>query len=334
MQDFNKSLAVIGAGSYGTALAISVASKNIDVCLYSHNEKKATQMQEERENSFYLPKIKFPKSLNVVSDLKATVLFSHTILIVVPSHAFKDILIKISPFLSTNHRIIWATKGLDNTSGKLLSSLVKEIIPFEIKFAAISGPTFAKELALGMPTAIAVAGNNSDFCKEVCELFHSHTFRLYESNDLIALQIGGAVKNVIAIAAGMSDGLGFGANARTALITRGLAEIVRLGIAMGATETGFMGLSGFGDLVLTCTDNQSRNRRFGNLLGKNTSVDDALKIIGQVVEGYLMVPVVHKLAKKFNVDMPICTELYEVIFNGKSGKEAAKSLLGRAQTKE
>lgn len=331
-----QSLAVIGAGSYGTALAIAVASKGLSVCLYDHNPQHAKFMEQERQNHKYLPDIRFPDSLHVVGDLKTAVLSSPYILIVVPSSAFCEILREIKGYLTPKHRLAWATKGLESASGMLLSQVIeqefKDLCPPPI--AALSGPTFAKELACGLPTAIACAGNNDEWVSLLCQIMHTPTFRVYKSHDIIALQLGGAIKNVIAIGAGMSDGLGFGANARTALISRGLVEMIRLGASLGASEHGFMGLSGLGDLMLTCTDNQSRNRRFGFMLGQGKTVEEALAAINQVVEGYHMVKVIKALADKQQVAMPICQEIYEVIVNGKSCKAAAQALLARALTTE
>ena len=251
-----------------------------------------------------------------------------------PSHTFADVLVSIKPYLTPEHRLAWATKGLDKDSGRLLSDIASQILSDKIPMAALSGPTFAMELAKGLPTAIAVAGTNSDFIKEFCELMHTKTFRIYESDDLVGLQLGGGIKNVIAIGAGLSDGLGYGANARTALITRGLAEMTRFGEALGSSQKAFMGLSGLGDLILTCTDNQSRNRRFGYYLGQGMSVEKALEKIEQVVEGYTMSKVVVDLCVKFNVQMPICQEVYKVIYEGKNGQAAAMSLLGRSLKSE
>jgi glycerol-3-phosphate dehydrogenase (NAD(P)+) len=334
MADCKSALSVIGAGSYGTSLAVSVASKGLQVTLWDRKSERVLQMQKERENRFYLPEIKFPESLKLTSSLKTALEDATTILLVVPSHTFKGILEQIVPYLTPKHRLAWATKGLDKDSGDFLSNTAKAVLPFPVPMAALSGPTFARELALGMPTAIAVAGDDQNFISDLCNLMHTPTFRVYECADFIGLQLGGAIKNVIAIAAGLSDGLGYGANARTALVTRGLAEMIRLGVALGATERGFMGLSGLGDLILTCTDNQSRNRRFGVMLGQGLPAHEALEKIGQVVEGYTMTATVHKLISHMDLQMPICTELYEVLYNGKSGPQAARDLLSRSLKSE
>lgn len=334
MAEYIYDLTVIGAGSYGTSLAISTASKGLKVMLWARREETAKIMQQDRVNQKYLPSIAFPETLNVSSDLKQCIEMSKTILVVVPSHTFAQILSSIKPYLTAEHRLAWATKGLDKDSGRLLSDIACQILSDRIPMAALSGPTFAMELAKGLPTAIAVAGTDSVFIKEFCELMHTKTFRIYESDDLVGLQLGGGIKNVIAIGAGLSDGLGYGANARTALITRGLAEMTRLGEALGSSQKAFMGLSGLGDLILTCTDNQSRNRRFGYYLGQGMSVESALEKIEQVVEGYTMSKVVVDLCNKYNVQMPICQEVYKVIYEGKNGQAAAMSLLGRSLKSE
>ncbi len=327
-------LTVLGAGSYGTALAMAASSKGEKVLLWARNPEKAARMCAERENSQYLAGLKFPPELKVSSDLKECVSRADTVLVVVPSHSFADMMRELKPLIRPGQGVAWATKGLERGTGELLSVVAQRELGRAVPLAALSGPTFARELAGGLPTAISIAGTEPDFIRHMCDLMHTPSFRVYECHDLIALQLGGAVKNVIAIGCGMSDGLGYGANARTALISRGLAEMERLGLAMGATDHGFMGLSGLGDLVLTCTDNQSRNRRFGFMLGRGISAQQALKEIGQVVEGYLMTEEIVNLASRLNVSMPICTEIFAVLYQGKSGREAAKSLLGRGQTAE
>ncbi len=321
-------LSVIGAGSYGTSLAIVAASKGLRVMLWDRKQQRAQAMQRNRVNSQYLDGITFPDSLTVTSSLEEAVSSSLRLLVVVPSVTFKDVITDIAEYITKQHILAWATKGL-SLDGRFLSDVAREILPFKIPLAILSGPTFARELAKGLPTAISVASDPPDVASKICAFMHTDTFRLYESTDMIGLQVGGAVKNVIAIAAGMSDGLGYGANARTAVITRGLAEMVRFGVACGARERSFMGLSGFGDLILTCTDDQSRNRRFGVLTGRGMPVNNALKEIGQVVEGYSMISVVKDLAFRMHLEMPICSELYEVLYCGKNCGDAARALLTR-----
>ncbi len=327
-------LSVLGAGSYGTALAMAVASKGLRVVLWGRSPGSVLKMQQERENQRYLPGIKFPETLSLTSGLEEAVTASEVLLLVVPSHTFSAVLKEIDPFLNDSHRLFWATKGIDPESGELLGDVAARTLTRSLPLAAISGPTFARELALGLPTAISAAGTSPEFTREICALMHTPTFRIYESHDFKALQLGGTVKNVIAIGCGLSDGLGYGANARTALISRGLVEMIRFGVAFGTSEHSFQGLSGLGDLILTCTDDQSRNRRFGYMLGQGLSVAEALAKIGQVVEGYTMTAVMERLRKQYDVQMPICEQLYQVIYNGKSGREASRDLMAREQKAE
>ena len=254
---------------------------------------------------------------------------------VVPSHVFGQVLRQIKPLMRSDARLVWATKGLEAETGRLLQDVAREALGDDIPLAVISGPTFAKELAAGLPTAISLAATDPQFAEDLQRLLHcGKSFRVYINPDFIGVQLGGAVKNVIAIGAGMSDGIGFGANARTALITRGLVEMSRLGAALGADPETFMGMAGLGDLVLTCTDNQSRNRRFGMMLGQGMDVQSAQDKIGQVVEGYRNTKEVRVLAQRLGVEMPITEEIYQVLYCGKIAREAALTLLGRARKDE
>ena len=269
-------ICVLGAGSYGTALAICLARNGHKTLLWGRGDDHIKQMKQSLSNEKYLPGIQFPPTLEVESDLAIAVKSSRNILVVVPSHAFGDMLTQIKPWLKKDARIAWATKGLDHKTGRLLQDVARDILGDTIPLAVLSGPTFAKEMAAGLPTAISLSSTDVDFTTELSDLLHcGKSFRVYPNNDFIGVQLGGAVKNVIAIGAGMADGIGFGANARTALITRGLAEMTRLGAAMKAEPSTFMGMAGLGDLVLTCTDNQSRNRRFGLALGQGVDVERA-----------------------------------------------------------
>ncbi|EJF83241.1 glycerol-3-phosphate dehydrogenase [NAD(P)+] [Bartonella elizabethae Re6043vi] len=323
-------MTVIGAGSFGTALAIALARNGHNVLLWGYNSQHIKKLQEQRCNQVYLPDIRFPENLFLEASLETAITASDNILIAVPSHVFHQVLYNIQPYLDQYSRVIWATKGLERGTGRLLQDVAREILGEKIPLAVFSGPTFAKELAIGWPTAMTIAASNVEFCKELQQLFHcDKSFRVYKSSDMIGVQLGGAVKNVIAIGAGISDGMGFGANARIALITRGLAEISRLGGAMGAELSTFMGMTGLGDLVLTCTDNQSRNRRFGLLLGKGIGIKEAERQIGQVVEGYLNTKEVHTLAQRIGVEMPIVEQIYQILYCGKDTTEAANTLLSR-----
>ncbi len=328
----NKGITVLGAGSYGTALAFCFARNGIATTLWGRDPGQMACMARSRENKKYLPGFTFPEAMNLTADLATAIAANRDLVLVVPSHVFHDMLELIKPHLTPKHRLAWATKGLEPQTGGLLQDVAKEVLGDDIPLAVLSGPTFAKEMAAGLPTAISVSALDDDFVNDLSELLHcDKSFRVYKNNDFIGVQLGGAVKNVIAIGAGLADGIGFGANARTALITRGLAELTRLGVAMGASPSTFMGMAGLGDLVLTCTDNQSRNRRFGLALGEGQSVEQAMDNIGQVVEGYRNTKEVFMLARREGVEMPITEQIYQVLYQGKSPKEAAYALLSREQ---
>ena len=328
-------MTVIGAGSYGTSLAISLARNGANVVLWGHDPVHMARLKAERANHEFLPDIDFPPSLIIESDLQKAVQASRDLLVVVPSHVFAIVLNSLQPYLREDTRICWATKGLEPDTGRLLQDVAHDVLGESHPLAVLSGPTFAKELAMGMPTAISVASPDAQFVADLQEKIHcSKTFRVYANSDFIGMQLGGAVKNVIAIGAGMSDGIGFGANARTALITRGLAEMTRLGAALGAQPETFMGMAGLGDLVLTCTDNQSRNRRFGLALGQGKDVDTAQQDIGQVVEGYRNTKEVWLLAQRMGVEMPIVEQIYQVLYQGKDARMAAQDLLARDKKAE
>jgi glycerol-3-phosphate dehydrogenase (NAD(P)+) len=332
-------ITVFGAGSYGTALAICLARNGHETLLWGRDAHQVDDMVSARENAKYLAGCPFPNSLSATSNLRLAIQASDNILVVVPSHAFGDMLKQIRTVLdesaNPNVKIAWATKGLDPQSGDLLQNVARNILGEDVALAVLSGPTFAKEMAAGLPTAISLSSTDDDFAATLSNLLHCEKcFRVYPNKDFIGVQLGGAVKNVIAIGAGIADGIGFGANARTALITRGLAEMTRLGIALNADPATFMGMAGLGDLVLTCTDNQSRNRRFGLALGKGIDVEQAITDIGQVVEGYRNTKEVHTLAQRMNVEMPIVEQVYQVLYQGKAATLAAADLLSRDQTEE
>ncbi|MDU4093032.1 MAG: NAD(P)H-dependent glycerol-3-phosphate dehydrogenase [Pantoea sp.] len=335
MNKRNAAVTVLGAGSYGTALAITLARNGHQVLLWGHNPQHLSQLEADRCNAAFLPDVAFPATLSTEPDLAEAVAASRDLLIVVPSHVFGEVLQQVKPHLRADSRLVWATKGLERETGRLLQDVAREIVGDTLPLAVISGPTFAKELAAGLPTAIALAATDPQFADDLQQLLHcGKSFRVYNNPDFIGVQLGGAVKNVIAIGAGISDGIGFGANARTALITRGLAEMSRLGEALGADPTTFMGMAGLGDLVLTCTDNQSRNRRFGIMLGQGEDVESAQTTIGQVVEGYRNTKEVRALAARYGVEMPITEQIYQVLYCEKSAREAALNLLGRTRKDE
>lgn len=334
MNSKEKPIAVLGAGSWGTAIAISLTRNGKPAILWGRDEEQIALLDAERCNRRYLPDVPLPERLELSSDLHQTINDARDVIVVVPSHAFRSILKSIQPFLRDDQRIAWATKGFESGSGKLLHEVVQDTFGVEKPIAVISGPTFAKEVAKGLPTAVTVASNDSSFAEYLASRLHTATFRVYTSNDIVGVEVGGAVKNVLAIAAGIADGLNFGANARTALITRGLAEIMRLGDALGGQRETFMGLAGLGDLVLTCTDNQSRNRRLGLGLGEGQSLEDTLASIDQVVEGVQTAREVNELATSLGVDMPISQEVYRILYEGEKPREAVHALLSREQKPE
>jgi glycerol-3-phosphate dehydrogenase (NAD(P)+) len=323
-------ITVLGAGSYGTALAICLARNGHETLLWGRDESHVAAMAKARENKKYLADCPFPETLTLEADLAKAVQATDNILVVVPSHAFADMLKQIQPMLTANTKVAWATKGLDPQTGGLLQDVARDVLGNNVSLAVLSGPTFAKEMASGLPTAISLSSEDDEFVSVVSDLLHCEKrFRVYSNKDFIGIQLGGAVKNVIAIAAGIADGIGFGANARTALITRGLAEMTRLGLALNAEPATFMGMAGLGDLVLTCTDNQSRNRRFGLALGQGSELEQAITDIGQVVEGYRNTKEVYMLAQRNGVEMPIVEQVYQVLYCGKNAKLAAADLLSR-----
>lgn len=286
-------------------------------------------MASDGENTRYLPGVSFPPNLVADADLDACLEGARDILIVVPSHGLRETLTTVRPLLGPQSRVCWATKGFELHSGKLPHQVAAEVLGSDRPMAVLSGPTFAKEVADGLPTAMTIAANDGAFSAALAKALSGEKFRAYTSNDIIGVEVGGAVKNVLAIAAGMSDGLGFGANTRIALITRGLVEMTRLGVALGAKQETFMGLAGMGDLVLTCTDNLSRNRRMGLAIAGGMTIDEAKAEIQQVVEGVMAAEAVHEVADKLGIEMPITHEVYRILYEDASPREAVAALMRR-----
>ena len=325
----NNGITVLGAGSWGTALAIRLATNHNNTCLWGHEADFMARLSRERANQQFLPGFHFPEKLTIEDNLAKAVQANRDLLMVVPSHAFREVLTGLAPFLDEKSRIAWATKGLEYGSGKFMSDVFEDVLGSKYPTAVVSGPTFATEVAAGLPTALTVASNNPVFANDMASRLHGETMRAYTSDDMTGVQLGGTVKNVLAIASGITDGMQLGANGRAALITRGLAEIIRLGDAMGARRETLMGLAGVGDLILTCTDDQSRNRRLGLALGRGTTIKVALEDIGQVVEGFNTAREVMQLAKHYKVELPICEQVYRVLHEGLSPAEAVNNLLSR-----
>ncbi|MGL5741992.1 MAG: NAD(P)H-dependent glycerol-3-phosphate dehydrogenase [Legionella sp.] len=326
-----KTIAILGAGSWGTAVAIHLAKVGHRVLLWAHNPQHIALMASEKANSRYLPSIHFPDTLIPTSDIDQFVDDADYVFIAVPSHAFAELLTKIK---KPPRGLTWLTKGIDPQSHQLLSDLISQTFGSSFPQAILSGPSFAKEIASFLPTAVTLASNNTEYQKNVRELLHHGNLRIYLTDDLIGVQICGAIKNVLAIGCGISDGLGYGANAKAALITRGLAEMERLGLALGASADTFLGLAGVGDLVLTCTDDQSRNRRFGLLLGQDLSIIEAEKQIGQVVEGKYNASQVCFVARQHQVEMPICEQINALLQGKMSAKQVVQNLMSRPPKEE
>jgi glycerol-3-phosphate dehydrogenase (NAD(P)+) len=298
--------------------------------LWGRDQSHVAELARDRRNARYLPDSSFPETLQIDSDLGQVIAHHRDLVIAVPSHALRGMLLEIARHRTPGIRLAWATKGFELSTGLLPHQVAQEVLGPEVPTAVISGPTFAREVGAGLPTAMTIAAEDHSFAQSLAQRISGSNFRAYTSTDVIGVEIGGAIKNVLAIGAGLSDGLGFGANTRIALITRGLVEMTRLGVALGAQKDTFMGLAGLGDLVLTCTDNQSRNRRFGLALAAGDSVAVAQKAIGQVVEGVLAARAVREVAQRADVEMPICEQLYRVVHEGLSPREAVKELMSRA----
>ena len=325
----HESITVLGAGSWGTALAIRLAANGNTTVLWGHAPEFMQTLAEERQNRAFLPEIPFPDRLTVETDLATAIGASRDLLIVVPSHAFREVLLRMMPLLDARRRIAWATKGLEYGSGKFMGDVLEEVAGTRYPAAVLSGPTFALEVARGLPTALTVASTNPVFANDLAARLHGDVMRVYTSDDMLGVQLGGTVKNVLAIASGITDGLRLGANSRAALITRGLAEIIRLGDAMGVRRETLMGLAGLGDLILTCTDDLSRNRRLGLALGRGTALDVAVHDIGQVVEGFNTAREVVQLAHTYRVEMPISEQVFRVLHEGLAPRAAVQNLLSR-----
>lgn len=331
-----RKIAVLGAGAWGSALAIHLAKAGHVVTLWSHSSEQALALKTQRENVRYLPGIPFPKTLTIADSLESIIPLAEAILVVVPSDAFRQVLQKMSGLLSSHHvHVAWATKGFEPESKKLLHQVALEVLGRDVGVSVLSGPTFANEVAKGLPTAMVSASADESEAQYWADVFHFDSFRMYTQTDIVGVEVGGAYKNIMAIATGLSDGLGLGANARAALVSRGMVEMMRFGQALGAKPETLMGLAGLGDLVLTCTDDLSRNRRFGKRLAEtNQSAQLVIKEIGQVVEGVKAVRVVKQIAKDLQLDLPIMEQVYQIVSEQALPKEAALALLSRSGKSE
>jgi len=327
-------IAVLGAGSWGTTLAMLLAEKESEIRLWVYEKELVTEIKNKRENTVYLPGYKLPENIYPTNSLREAIESSDIILSVVPSHAVRDVFTSIKEFMP-DVPVISATKGITTDTLQTVSQVLEDVLSsttIHRRFAAISGPSFAEEVAKKHPTAITIASYNEVLAKELQGLFFRAYFRVYTNLDVIGVEIGGSLKNVIAIATGCADGLGFGHNTRAALITRGLAEIKRLGLAMGAQAPTFYGLSGIGDLVLTCTGELSRNRTLGYRLGQGVKLKDTFSELsgrGMVAEGVKTAKAAHELSKRYNVPMPITQEVYSLLYEEKDVQKVVHDLMMR-----
>lgn len=324
---------VLGAGSWGTALAALLTRNGARVTLWGRDADAVADMASTHRNARYLPDLELPGSLQYATDLGQALDGVRIVLISVPSHAFADMLDRIAPLIAPDTGITWATKGFEPGTGRFLHELVGERFPTH-PIAVITGPSFAREVVAGLPTAITVHGNQPDFAQTVATLLHAPNLRAYTGNDMLGAELGGAVKNVLAVATGVADGMELGLNARAGLITRGMYEILQLGMALGARPETLMGLSGLGDLVLTCTGDLSRNRRLGLALGRGVPLEDARRQIGQVVESLVTADEVGRLAEQHGLDLPIAFGVRAVLHGEITPEEAVRQLLARDQKPE
>ncbi|MEO1889572.1 MAG: NAD(P)H-dependent glycerol-3-phosphate dehydrogenase [Cycloclasticus sp.] len=324
-------IAVLGAGSWGTAMAIMMARAGHRVTLWGHDPVHIETLRRDRSNVEFLPGTDFPNTLTASDDLQQTVTEHRFLMLAVPSHAFRETLLKCKPHIAKDTIVTWITKGFETDTGLLAHEVVLETLGKDTQIALVSGPSFALEVADNLPTAVVVASPNINVAIRVANTLRSANFLTFPDDNIASAEIGGSMKNILAIAAGISDGLGYGANARAALITLGLSEMVQLGNVYHCSESSFLGLAGVGDLVLTCTDDKSRNRRLGLQLGQGKTIADAKANIGQEVEGIHAAKEVHAICQKWSLDMPICNQVYKILYSGLSPDVAVRYLLTRAQ---
>jgi len=333
MMENNLSVTVLGAGSWGTALAAVLARNGVAVTLWGRDADALARMRASRRNARYLPELELPPTLELGTELASCVRGARVVLIVTPSHAFAGLLEQIAPHFPADAGLAWATKGFDPPTGKFLHEIASERLP-GVPAAIVTGPSFAREVAQGLPTAVTVHSADAAFAQQMADLLHTPYFRAYTGSDVIGAELGGAMKNVLAVATGVADGMQLGLNARAGLITRGLNEMLRLGAAIGARAETLMGLAGLGDLVLTCTGDLSRNRRLGLALGCGVPLKQAVAEIGQVVESVETADNVLRLAQKHALDLPIAAGVQRVLREEVTPVEAVRELLAREQKPE
>lgn len=327
-------IAVLGAGSWGTALATLMARNGHQVVLWGRDEKVAAAIDAQHENPRYLPGIALPESLRATTDLATAMQGAELVLVVVPSHAFTETLKLVAPLRPAGAGVAWATKGFEPGSGRFLHEVAEEILGADVPLAVVTGPSFAKEVALGLPTAVTVHGHDTGFAQLMAEVLHGPAFRAYTGDDMVGAELGGAMKNVLAVATGVADGMQLGLNARAGLITRGLNEMLRLAAAIGGKPETLMGLAGLGDLVLTATGDLSRNRRLGLALGRGQPIQEAIREIGQVVESMQAADEVMRQAERHGIDLPISSAVRAVLHGEITPTLGLQQLLAREQKPE
>ncbi|MDD6881606.1 MAG: NAD(P)H-dependent glycerol-3-phosphate dehydrogenase [Firmicutes bacterium] len=328
-----KKITVIGAGSFGTSLAILLTNKGYDVSIWGRKKSQLALMRETRENPHYLPKVKLPESLKIVDNMDDAVKGADMLVFSVPAQNFRGVLETAKEFMTGKEIVVNVAKGIEKGTLMRLSEVAKEVIP-NICYVALSGPSHAEEVARLLPTTVAVSCEDKAVALEVQEIFNTDRFRVYTNDDLVGVELGGSLKNIIALGAGISDGMGFGDNAKAAMMTRGITEMIRLGTAMGSKSETFSGLTGLGDLIVTCTSMHSRNRRCGILIGQGMSVNDAVDEIGMVVEGLATAEAAGALAEKYNIEMPITQSICDLIYGRTNAMEAVDALMGRKTKNE
>lgn len=324
---------ILGGGSWGTALASLLAKNKEEVFFWVRNKEQFKSIKETRENKKYLPNIKIPDTVKVVNSYREAIDICNIVVLAIPSQNIRGLLVELKDYLSNSTLVVNVSKGIEQKTLKTISEVCKEIIPNN-PYIVLSGPSHAEEVGKDLPTTVVAASENKNYAKKIQEIFTSNTFRVYTNEDVKGVELGGSLKNVIAIASGISDGLGYGDNTKAALMNRGIIEISRLADKLGADKMTFLGLAGIGDLIVTCTSMHSRNRRAGILIGKGKSVEEAIKEVGMVVEGIYTTEAAFKLAKENNVEMPIVEELYKIIYEGKKAKESVDSLMTRDKKDE
>lgn len=333
MIDMDTKIGVLGGGSWGTALAILLADKGYSVEMWLRDEKQLKNMEDTKTNEKYLPEIKLPGNLKLTNNLEKAIVGKEMILLSIPTHGVRETLNNCKKYIRPEQIIVNVAKGVENQTLLRISQIVKEILP-DNKYAVLSGPSHAEEVGKKVPTTVVSASIDKSVAEYVQDLFMTPNFRVYTNPDVIGVELAGALKNVIALGAGISDGLNNGDNTKAALMTRGMFEMARLGEEMGADSNTFSGLAGIGDLIVTCTSMHSRNRRAGILIGKGMKTEEAIKEIGMVVEGIKTTKSVFELAKQYNIEMPITTEIYNVLYNGADVKYSVENLMVRGKKHE